>query len=64
MPWMGPHCKKRLLIFPVPSRDVTNQTLVCDVQTGEGKIANLFFTVQKYFIRNAVEISAALTENL
>ncbi len=22
------HCKKKVIVFPVPSRDVTNQTLI------------------------------------
>jgi len=54
------HCKKRVSDFPVPSRDVTNQTLpdrekiklflsresfVSDIPVGDVKIANLFFTV-------------------
>ncbi len=51
------HFKKRLSIFPVPSRDVTYQTfpggewfllfparesLVSDIPAGDGKIVNLF----------------------
>ncbi len=51
------HCKKRLAVFPVHSRDVTNQTLpgreylnyspareslVSDIPAGDGKTANLF----------------------
>jgi hypothetical protein len=49
------HCKKMVSDFPVPSRDVTNQTLpggesvgeslVSDIPAGEGKIAKLFITV-------------------
>jgi hypothetical protein len=51
----SPHCKKRLAIFPSPSRDVTYQTgnnlitlfparenLVIDILAGAGKNANLF----------------------
>jgi hypothetical protein len=41
------HCKKRLEIFPFPSRDVTKQTkqlksLVTDIPTGDRRIANPF----------------------
>jgi hypothetical protein len=50
------HCNKRLAVFPVPSRDVTYQTLpgreylnffpakglVSDISAGDGKVANLF----------------------
>jgi hypothetical protein len=45
-------CKKGYLVFPVPSRDVTNQTLllsareslVCGIPAGAGKIGNLFYS--------------------
>ncbi len=54
------HCKKKVSDFPVPSREVTNQTppwrgiiylfpagesLESDIPAGDGKMANLFFTV-------------------
>jgi hypothetical protein len=52
------HCKKIFRDFPVPSRDVTNQTLlgiikffparessVSDMPVGGGNIANLFYSV-------------------
>jgi hypothetical protein len=41
----GAHCKKQVIDFPVPSRDVTYQTLtklVSDIPAGDGKIDNLF----------------------
>ncbi len=40
---LSPHCKKRLA-FSVPNSDVNGT--VNDIPTGDGKIANLFFTVQ------------------
>jgi hypothetical protein len=55
------HCKKKVSGFPVPSRDVTYQTyhlftkllnfsparesLESDILTGDGKTANLFYSV-------------------
>jgi|688.fasta_scaffold2097357_1 hypothetical protein len=44
---------KNVIYFPIPSRDVTNQTLIIpgqgefgyrfsDIRAGDGKIANLF----------------------
>ncbi len=39
---------KKFIVFPVPTRDVTNQTLpgresvVSDIPAGDGKTANLF----------------------
>jgi hypothetical protein len=45
------HCKKKVNDFPVPSRDVTNQTLparqslVSDIPAGDRNIANLFYSV-------------------
>jgi hypothetical protein len=51
------HCKKRLAIFPSPAGMSTTklsrvwnkfparESLVSDIPTGDGKIANLFFTV-------------------
>jgi hypothetical protein len=47
------HCKK-VIDFPVPSREVTYQTLpwhgreclVSDIPAGEGKTANLFYSVE------------------
>jgi hypothetical protein len=41
----GAHSKKKVIDFPVPSRDVTYQTLtklVSDIPAGDGKIINLF----------------------
>ncbi len=35
-----PHCKKRLWIFPA------RESMVSDIPAGDGKIINLFFTVQ------------------
>jgi hypothetical protein len=44
---------KKVCHFPVPSRDVTilsldgsRESLVSDIPAGDGKIVNLFFTVQ------------------
>jgi hypothetical protein len=49
------HCKKKVSDFSVPSRDVTNQTLlllfpareslVSDIPAGNGNIANFFYSV-------------------
>jgi hypothetical protein len=36
------HCKKRLAIFPSPAR----KSLVCDIPAGDGKITNLFYSVE------------------
>jgi hypothetical protein len=43
-----PYTVKKTSDFSVPSRDVTNQTLfvlVSDIPAGDGKIANLFYSV-------------------
>jgi hypothetical protein len=42
-----PHCKKRSGGFPVPSWDVTNQTLL----DGDGKTASLFLQCTYYYER-------------
>ncbi len=47
---------KKVSYFPVPSRDVTNQTLlVSDIPAGDGKIANLFL---QWTVIRFVSISA------
>ncbi len=44
----GIHTVKKIIVFPVPSQDVTNQTLlaretlVSDIPAGDGKNDNLF----------------------
>jgi hypothetical protein len=53
------HCKRKFSDVPVPSRDVTNapwpgivklflagESLVSDIQAGDGNIANLFYSVE------------------
>jgi hypothetical protein len=53
-------CKKKVSNFPVPSRDVTNQTLLAGnnfiilFNLIDGKIANLFYSVGRrgYFTRS------------
>ncbi len=53
-PWIET-CKNKVGDFPVPSRDVTYQTLpgrdvtyqsLSDIPAGVGKVFNLFFSVQ------------------
>ncbi len=40
------HCKKRLAIFLYPARDApARESLVSDIPAGDGKIANLFYSV-------------------
>ncbi len=63
------HCKKRLTIFPVPSRDVTYQiikffpsreSLVSDFPAGDGKISNLFNCVY-YWRRSRRDLARRLS---
>ncbi len=42
-----PHCKKGLAVLPSPAgMSLTKLSLVSDIPAGDGKMANLFFTVQ------------------
>ncbi len=41
----APALQRKVCDFPVPSRDVTNQTLISDIPAGDRKIANLFYNV-------------------
>jgi hypothetical protein len=63
------HCKKKVSGFPVPSRDVTNQTpwpgiiylfharesLVIDIPAGDGKIAYLILQCTEWTMVDAVQ---------
>jgi hypothetical protein len=43
------HCKKRLAIFPFPAgMSLTQLSLVSGITAGDGKIANLFYSVEEY----------------
>ncbi len=50
------HCNKKVTDFPVPSRDVTNQTipgresLVSDIPAGTSKSLNFFTVYTLFFI--------------
>jgi hypothetical protein len=44
--------------FPVPSRDLTYQTLVSDIPAGDDKNAHLFFSVERtvVYIKSGINV--------
>ncbi len=53
MVFLGSCTVKKVTDFPVPSRDVTLQTLVIDIPSGDGKIEkNFFYSVVRHVTGN------------